>query len=203
MELDHIAIAGETLAAATEHCEASLGVPFQKGGEHAVYGTHNTLLGVLDGLYVEAIAVNPEAQPQRSPRWFDLDRFSGRARVTNWICRCKNLDTILEALPEGFGQPVSLQRGDLRWRMAVPVDGVLPFDGCAPALIEWEDELHPSEMLDTAPLQMNELTISHPNAHSLGAMLQPFLSDERLRFVEGDRNIKAEFVLNGEIRAVS
>ena len=77
MELDHFAIAANTLAEATAHVEEALGVPLQPGGEHAVFGTHNRLLGLADGLYLEAIAIDPEATPERSPRWFDLDSFSG------------------------------------------------------------------------------------------------------------------------------
>ena len=113
MELDHIAVAGETLAEATAHVEAALGVPMQPGGEHAVFHTHNTLMGLADGLYLEAISVNPAAPVPERPRWFDLDRFAGPARLTNWICRCDDLDATLAALPDGFGAPVELQRGDL------------------------------------------------------------------------------------------
>jgi len=40
-----------------------LGVPFQPGGRHDVFGTHNALLGLADGLYIEAIAIaiDPDA----------------------------------------------------------------------------------------------------------------------------------------------
>ena len=72
IEFDHIAISGETLAEATEHVEAALGVSLQPGGEHAVFHTHNTLLGLEDGLYLEAIAINPNAPTPDRPaglRW--------------------------------------------------------------------------------------------------------------------------------------
>ena len=42
--------------------ESGLGVSLQQGGEHAVFHTHNRLLGLEDGLYLEAIAVNPERE---------------------------------------------------------------------------------------------------------------------------------------------
>ena len=67
LTFDHIAVAAETLAAATDYAEAGLGVALQPGGEHAVFHTHNTLLGLEDGLYLEAIAINPNAPtPDRS-----------------------------------------------------------------------------------------------------------------------------------------
>ena len=40
-----------------------------------------------------------------------------------------------------------LQRGEYRWQMAVPGDGILPFDGAYPALIQWEDGRHPTQHL--------------------------------------------------------
>ncbi len=196
MELDHIAVAASTLPAATAHCEAALGTRLQKGGEHAVFHTHNTLLGLQEGLYLEAIAINPDAPTPNRPRWFDLDRFGGPPRLTNWICRCDDLDATLAALPSGFGEPVSLQRGDLRWRMAVPADGILPFDNCAPALIEWDGDAHPAMRLDQSGLTLAELTVSHPDAQALQAMLAPHLTDARVRYIVGPKGLDARF--NGE-----
>lgn len=199
MEFDHIAVSAETLAAATEHVERALGVTLQRGGEHDVFHTHNTLLGLEEGLYLEAIAVNPDApQPQR-PRWFDLDRFSGGPRLTNWICRCADLDATLARLPDSFGAPVSLQRGDLRWRMAVPLDGVLPFDNCAPALIEWEGTAHPVARLAPSGVRLAALTVSHPQAGELAGMLGPHLSDSRIRFEEGAAGMSASFDTGGKV----
>lgn len=198
MEFDHIAIAGETLAEARQHVETSLGVSMQTGGEHAVYGTHNALLGVAEGLYLEAIAVNPATVAERRPRWFDLDRFAGGPRLSNWICRCDDLDETLASLPEGFGTPVALQRGNLRWRMAVPADGILPFSGCAPALIEWEGDAHPSALLPASGTTLTMLTVSHPQVLELPACLSPFLSDARIRFVQGPAGLSAAFDTGGK-----
>ncbi|MFK7837933.1 MAG: VOC family protein [Sulfitobacter sp.] len=203
MEFDHIAVSGETLAEASAHCEAALGVTLQAGGEHAVFHTHNTLLGVQEGLYLEAIAVNPTAPRPARPRWFDLDRFKGPARLTNWICRCDDLDATLDALPEGFGAPVSLQRGDLRWRMAVPADGILPFDGCAPALIEWEGTAHPAARLTPSEARLMRLTVTHPEGGVLEAMLAPHLSDRRVVFEEGLPRLAAQFDVAGRARVLA
>lgn len=203
MELDHIAVAGETLAEATAHVETALGVSLQQGGEHAVFHTHNTLLGLADGLYLEAIAINPVAPLPERPRWFDLDRFSGQARLTNWICRCDDLDATLAALPEGYGAPVSLQRGDLRWRMAVPADGVLPFDNCAPALIEWEGDAHPAARLTACGARLAKLTVMHPDAEQLRCVLAPHLSDARVHFETGPAGLEARFEVAGADRVLA
>jgi len=194
MALDHIAVAGETLEAATEAVETALGVPAQAGGAHDVFFTHNTLLGLQDGLYLEAIAINPGAPVPDCPRWFDLDRFEGPPRLTNWICRTDDLDGLLTILPTGAGRAVSLQRGDLHWQMAVPQDGRLPFDNLHPALIQWGGDLHPASMLTQQGCRLRRLIIAHPSAEALRARLGPHLEDSRLVFEPGEHpQMMAEF----------
>ena len=189
MELDHFAIAANTLAEATAHVEEALGVPLQPGGEHAVFGTHNRLLGLADGLYLEAIAIDPEATPERQPRWFDLDRFDGAARITNWICRSGDLDSTLAALPVDAGAPVSLTRGDLSWQMAVPNSGILPYDNIFPALIQWQGP-HPAPRLTQQGCSLRRLVVSHPEAQALAELLP--LGDARVVFEPGPAALRAE-----------
>ncbi|MCX7559128.1 VOC family protein [Sulfitobacter sp. F26204] len=200
IEFDHIAVAAETLAVAQAHVEGVLGVAMQAGGEHAVFHTHNMLLGLEEGLYLESIANNPDAPRPDRARWFDLDRFVGPARLSNWICRCADLDATLAALPEGFGAPVSLQRGDLRWRMAVPESGILPFDNCAPALMEWEGSQHPAAALAASGARLENLHVSHPEANALEALLAPHLSDQRIQFSAGPAALAAALRVDGEVR---
>ena len=76
LELDHLAVSGETLEAGRAHVEDALGVTLQPGGQHRHFGTHNLLLGLEDGLYLEVITVDPSAPDPDYPRWFDLDRFA-------------------------------------------------------------------------------------------------------------------------------
>ena len=82
LEFDHLAVCGETLAEATAHVEDVLGTSLEPGGVHVEMGTHNRLLSLGPGMYLEAIAVNPEAAHPGRPRWFDLDRFRGAPRLT-------------------------------------------------------------------------------------------------------------------------
>lgn len=194
MELDHIAVAGTTLAEATEAVEAALGMRLQKGGEHDVFFTHNTLLGLEDGLYLEAIAINPDAPTPDRPRWFDLDRFTGPPRLTNWICRTDDLARLLPQLTSGVGTAVQLQRGDLRWQMAVPESGILPFDNIHPALIEWGTDLHPANMLEPSGCRLRRLIVAHPQADGLNDALAPHLSDPRIVIEQAENPaLMAEF----------
>lgn len=189
IELDHFAIAATTLEEATAHVEEALGVPLQPGGKHGVYGTHNRLLGLADGLYLEAIAIDPEATPERSPRWFDLDRFSGTPRVTNWICRSDDLAATLASLPVDAGAAIQLTRGDLSWQMAVPASGILPFDNLFPALMQWQGP-HPAPRLTQQGCRLARLVLTHPEAPALRDLLG--LGDARVVFEPGPAALRAE-----------
>ncbi len=191
MELDHLAVAGATLNEATEAIETALGVTLQPGGQHDLFGTHNRLLGLGDGLYLEAIAIDPAAPDPGRARWFDLDAFTGPARLSNWICRTPDLASALAALPKGVGSPVDLRRGDLRWRMAVPDGGCLPYDNLFPALIQWQGTLHPGSILATSGCTLRRLVVAHPLADDLRALVA--MNDPRVEYEVGPAALMAEF----------
>jgi hypothetical protein len=166
LELDHLAVAAETLEAGRAYVETALGVGMQAGGQHAHFGTHNLLLGLEDGLYLEVIAVDPAVPLPAVPRWFDLDRFAGAPRLGTWICRCDDLEAGLSKAPPDAGVPVDLARGDLRWRMGVARDGRMPFAGGFPALIQWQGA-HPAARLVPSGCRLRRLMVAHPQAHAL------------------------------------
>ncbi len=204
LELDHIAVAGETLDAAVDHVEAALGLPLDPGGVHVEMGTHNRLLSLGPGIYLEAIAVNPDARAPDRPRWFDLDRFSGPPRLSNWIARTPDLAATLADAPEGMGVPIPFQRGRFAWSMAVPGTGRLPYAGAAPALIQWDGAAHPADSLPDRGCRLRRLTITHPDAPSL---LVGFPALTRLPLVdlrEGDRvALSAEIATPDGVRTLN
>ena len=184
LRLDHLAVSAATLQDGVAWVENALGVALAPGGKHGHMSTHNRLLGLGD-IYLEVIAVDPAATAPDWPRWFDLDHFTGSPRLTNWIAACDDLDAELALSPGGTGTPVALERGDLRWRMAVPTDGRLPCDGCFPALISWQGTRHPAALLPDVGVRLNKLVVTHPNALALSAHLLPRISDPRLAFEHG------------------
>ncbi len=191
MELDHLAVVAGTLAEGVAAVEAALGVPLQPGGAHPQMGTHNRLLSLGD-LYLEVIAVDPAAPPPGRPRWFAMDAFAGPPRLTNWVCRCADLDAECAEGPPGLGDPLDLERGDLRWRMAVPPDGLLPFGGLFPALIAWQGTAHPAPRLTDRGCRLKRLTVTLPAAEELRAALAGRLSDRRLDIEPGPEGLTAE-----------
>ncbi|WP_306115521.1 MULTISPECIES: VOC family protein [unclassified Roseovarius] len=192
LELDHLAISAETLEEGRAYAEAALGVRLQPGGQHPHFGTHNVLLGLEDGLYLEVIAIDPTAPKPPYPRWFDLDRFAGTPRITNWICRANNLTAAVASYP-GAGRPVALERGDLRWQMAVPDTGILPYDGMFPPLIEWSGTAHPAQRLTASGCRLTRLMIRHPRAADLQSEISAELADDRIAFEQGPCGFNAEF----------
>ncbi|VAW01883.1 FIG00993280: hypothetical protein [hydrothermal vent metagenome] len=201
MQLDHLAIAAKTLEEGRAMVEQALGVSLQPGGKHQHFGTHNLLLGLEDGLYLEVVTIDPEAPKPKYPRWFDLDRYKGAPRLNNWICRTDDMAGVLTTLPQA-GHPTALSRGDLRWQMAVPGDGILPFDGMFPALIEWQCEAHPAGLLRASGCRLERLIVSHPQAATLKALIGDMFADVRVSFEEGPAGLRAEFKTPVGVRAL-
>ncbi|MCF6233312.1 MAG: VOC family protein [Rhodobacteraceae bacterium] len=191
MILDHLAVAATTLEEARALIGAALGVALQPGGKHTHFGTHNHLLGLADGLYLEAIAIDPDAPKPNFPRWFDLDAFTGPARLSNWICRVDDLDLALSNRSGAVGTRVDLSRGDLRWGMGVPQSGRLPYDNMHPALIQWQGAYHPATKLAQSGCTLRRLVVAHPFALTLQDELA--IVDPRVVFEPGSPALMAEF----------
>lgn len=177
MRLDHLAIAAETLEDGVAWAEEKLGVTFLAGGKHPRYGTHNRLLGLADGLYLEVIAVDPAATSD-GPRWFDLDNFSGRPRLANWICEAEDFEA---ALVHGM-KNVMMERDGLQWDMGVPEDGSLPLDGGFPTVLKWHTDSPPGRSLAPSGCALSCLTVFHPEADAISKYLADKLTDDRIRF---------------------
>lgn len=188
LTLDHLAVAGTSRDAARAYVEDALGLAMQHGGSHAHFGTHNHLMGLANGLYLEAISVDPDAPEPDYPRWFDLDHFTGSPRLTNWICAADHL----AGLPTDLGVPVALSRGDLTWQMAVPASGKLPFDNLHPALICWQSDGHPAKSLAPSGAALIHLTLRHPDAEALQARVGD-IPNADIRFETGAPAMEAIF----------
>ncbi len=193
MRIDHLAIVSRTLAEGVAYVEDTLGIVMAGGGQHPTMGTHNRLLGMGD-VYLEVIAVDPSLPTPPRPRWFDMDQFAGPPLLANWVMACDDLEAGLALCPPGSGVPMELARGDLRWTMAVPADGRLPYDGAFPALIEWQCDRHPTQVLPDSGLRLTRLEIAHPEAKALRVALGRLTTDPRIMVIEGPAKVlRAEF----------
>lgn len=171
LALDHLVIAAATLEEGVRHVEERLGATMGPGGKHATMGTHNRLLSLGPGRFLEVIAIDPEAPPPGRPRWFTLDAPATRAHLAkgpfllHWVVRS---DDIARALATAATQPIeilTLSRGDYRWRIGVPADGSLAHDGISPTVIQWEGR-QPAEALAESGCRLDRLDLHHAQAHS-------------------------------------
>ena len=60
-ELDHLVVAARDLDEGTAFVQDLLGVPLEPGGKHDAMGTHNRLLNLGGGVYLEIITIDPDA----------------------------------------------------------------------------------------------------------------------------------------------
>ena len=168
--LDHLVVAARTLEEGAAWVESKLGVPMSGGGKHALMGTHNRLLKLDAGRYLEVIAIDPDAPAPGRARWFELDTPAMTATLAkgpaliHWVDRTGDLEASLESYAEPI-EVLSLSRGPYRWRMGVPRDGSLPKRGNAATLIEWQG-LHPWDALPETGVSLLEF---HSRAGALSA----------------------------------
>jgi len=184
LSLDHIVVVAESLEEGRAFVEARLGVPLQNGGKHALMGTHNLLLGLADGLYLEVIAVDPEAPDPGRNRWFGLDEFRGSPRLTNWVGRSDDIAADMErAFGSGTG-PTQLSRGDLRWQMSVIDEGQTPFEGLVPMMLDWGDGPKAADRLTPNGCRLKRLVLAHPDVESLRNALIGLVNDPLVQVEE-------------------
>lgn len=171
--LDHLVITAPTLAAGVDHVARALGVAPQQGGEHVRMGTHNALLKLGDSVYLEVIAINPDAPPPKQPRWFELDEEESNEspRLATWVVRTNDLKAALLASPVVSGYATSMSRGELNWTITVPRNGSLPLQGVAPTMIQWQEK-HPAGAMKDSGCSLIRLEGFHPRAEKVTAMLK-------------------------------
>ncbi len=171
--LDHLVVTAPALEVGVAYVEETLNVRMQPGGEHIRMGTHNALLKISDGCYLEVIAINPQAPPPGRPRWFALDQLrpKSKPRLATWVVRTSNILQAVAAAGVQLGPVEPMSRGSLEWQISIPEDGSLPIDGIAPTMIEWSSDPHPSSRLHDLGLSLIQLQGFHPEADRINNML--------------------------------
>lgn len=167
LQLDHLSIIAPSLQEGLDHVTAQLGITPPPGGKHPDMGTHNHLLRLGHQLYLEVIAIDPDAPVPHRPRWFGLSNqdairaaWQDNRRLGGWVARTTRIAQI--AAHENLGEVLRLSRGDLTWLMTVPPDGSLPMAGVAPTLIDWGNRDPPNIQPDLGATLV-EFSIEHPD----------------------------------------
>jgi hypothetical protein len=162
--IDHITVVAASLETGRAWVSERLGVDPREGGKHPRMGTHNLLLRLGDAVFLEVIAVDPEAANPPRPRWFALDRLASDAqpRLACWVARADDIGESLSRSPEDLGVAEPMSRGTLEWLISIPEDGALPMGGVAPGLIQWHSETHPAAGMQDQGCRLVALELLHP-----------------------------------------
>jgi hypothetical protein len=147
-------------------------VPLSPGGQHPGWGTHNRLLQLGGGVYLELIAPDPAAPDPATPRPFMLDDDAMRARLkrrphlVHWLVRADDLERELAGLRYLPGTPTPMTRGTLRWRITLPTGGRPAGDGLLPTVIRWDVPMteHPTARLPEVGVRLAGLAVRGPRA---------------------------------------
>jgi len=188
LKLDHLVIAARTLEEGAQFVAAKFGVETVAGGAHPLMRTHNRLLNLWGGAYLEVIAIDPSAGGVESPRprLFALDDPAMQRRLADdgpqfvhWVARVdrpKSLVRWREQYPARIAPVAAMSRAGNTWGLTVPDDGAFPAwqgagDGVLPSLIQWDTPRHPSDALPETGIALRTLTGFHPHADAVSEQL--------------------------------
>ena len=187
--VDHLVVFAADLAGGVDWCQRTLGITPTAGGEHPLMGTHNRIFNISSPghprAYLEIIAINSvatSALPAGARRWFDMDDATLQQQVAqhgpqliHWVASVPDVaasHAALTALSIERGATITASRptpnGLLQWQITVREDGLRLMDGCLPTLIQW-GATHPCSSLPASGVQLQQLTLQHPQAATLSA----------------------------------
>lgn len=179
IELDHLTVFAPTLREGVAHVRDCLDLDMPLGGAHREMGTHNHLLRLGDDVFLEVIAVDPQAEQPPWPRWFGLDdqaalrrAWDAGLRLRGWVARTRDIDALLAEHGALFGEKRRVSRGDLAWHFAVPKDGSLPGGGSLPSVMSWGDGGTPAPRMPDLCARLRAFEVELPDPAALGASFE-------------------------------
>ncbi|ACL60391.1 VOC family protein [Methylobacterium nodulans] len=177
LRLDHLVIVAPSLAEGEAHVRDRLGLPMQAGGRHPEMGTHNLVLRLGDDVYLEVIAVDPEAPAPSGPRWFSLDdaaavrtAWENGCRLRAWVARTASIEAVLARHGDSLGRSTRVSRGARSWLFSLRPDGALPAGGVAPSVIDWEGQPGPAGGMNDVGARLLSFTVAHPEPDRVAAL---------------------------------
>lgn len=177
MPLDHIMWAAPDLETGIAHFERLTGIRATPGGRHPGRGTHNALLSLDNGCYLEIIAPDP-TQPLH-------DNFGATIKalrtpgIFTYAVQCEAGGRDMDALVRAAQEAGIALRGPEQWSREQPGGGTLewllaftdqtPFSRYVPFYIDWKNSPHPSTTAARG-LTLADFTVMHPDHQHLAAL---------------------------------
>lgn len=178
---DHIVYFVPNLDEAYETFEKEWGVRPKFGGQHVGRGSHNALLSLGNGSYLEIIAPDPNQPTPPNARSFGMDNLSA-PRLITWAVGTTDIQAaVSHSQAAGYNPgdilPSSRMRSDgilMEWaltRSAEAAAGTTPRgDWLIPFFIDWGQTPHPSKN-NPAGCTLLEVKAQHPDPEPIRQML--------------------------------
>lgn len=185
--IDHLVIGAATLSQGVQYVADKLGVDIPYGGEHSKMGTHNHLMQLGNRIFLEVIAINPDAEPPNRPRWYGLDdpfthwKINQQPSLLGWVVNTMNIEALMSHASFSLGKAELINRGALSWYFGLPDDGRLLAGGMLPYAIEWQASIHPSTNMADLGCHLSCLEIYHP---------YPWWLESRLASIDAENLVK-------------
>jgi hypothetical protein len=191
LSLDHITIIAPSLAEGVDHVRTCLDIDVPFGTKHPDMGTHNHRLRLGETVYLEIIAVDPDAPRPSRPRWFGLDDVSvvqrhwqSGERLRAWVAMTSDIDGVLAAHGDLLGGKMRIGG---QHQFSVLPDGRLPRDGVAPSVIDRPGQRPPSAKMPDLGARLRELVVEHPSPADVAALYGDLGIADAPRVQEGPR----------------
>lgn len=184
IQTDHLVVAAHSLEQGVEWLTSRLGVSIPKGGEHPIMGTHNHLMSLGSGVFIEVIAINPAARASKRPRWFALDdpiisaSLKDSPKLLTWAVNTPDIHSTLKSSNIDLGVAESLTRGELSWLISIRKDGSLPCGGLLPAVIQWHCKDHPSTSMAYLHCHLKSICLTSRNPEWLQRQIEDISASE-------------------------
>jgi hypothetical protein len=182
--IDHLVYGARDLYKAVAGLSERLGVHALPGGRHPGIGTHNALISLGPGTYLEVIAPD-SSQPPPARLPFGLDVLT-EDRLITWAARAADIERRADGARAADYDPgpvlaMSRETPDgvqLRWRLTWRAEPA--GNGLVPFLIDWGDTPHPSL---TAPGGCTLLNLrgEHPRPEAILPLLRALEVDLPVR----------------------
>ncbi|MFM0068791.1 VOC family protein [Paraburkholderia aspalathi] len=170
LNLDHLTIVAPSLEVGAAYVRDQLGIDMPSGGKHPEMATHNLVLRLSDEVFMEVIAMDPDVERPKGPRWFGLDdadairsAWDDGRRLRGWVAKTDDIDTVLARHGVLLGTKTRVSRGERSWLFSVLPDGSLPVDGIAPSIVDREGRPGAISTLPQLGANLLSFQIEHPN----------------------------------------
>ena len=193
-KLDHIVLGCNTLQEGTDYVEKKLGLTLSEIGYHLHMGTHNRVIKISENIYLEVIAIDPNANKPKHFRWFNLDNKKQQARlkkspqIIGYVIENQNPDML-----KFYNPFFEASRGNYCWEFAMPksddtlINDELIESGLVPSLINWKSKKPVYKMLDNH-FELEKIKIELSQNHIEYKSYINYLGDvEKLEYIFKDK----------------